>query len=288
MGEGVRAGEDWATWIGRTTTDKVVLDPGQANRMAVTLDRAPDLDVGEPLPPGWHWLYFHDLIETSRLGEDGHPARGVTMPPVPLRRRMWAAGELAFHRSVRLGETVTRRSTIVDIVPKEGRSGRLFFVTVEHDLFVDRMVAVHESQVIVYKDSARSPVASSERPSAAPAPEFGRSWCFGPTSLFRYSALTFNGHRIHYDVDYARDVEGYPDLVVHGPLLATLLMQIAHEHGPADLARFSYQARSPLFVSRAFDVGGRHGDTGTQLWATATDGSIAMAASATYHQETAR
>src|SRR3954454_8145675 len=196
------------SWVGRVTKSTVLLDADQCNRMAVTLDRPPSFADGDPLPPGWHWLYFHEAVEASRLGQDGHPALGVTMPPVPLDKRMWAAGALTFHESPRLGQSATRTSTIRDIRQKDGRTGALYFVTVDHEVSVDgRGTAVTEEQSIVYRALDAE---SSGKPPAAPTDqEFSRRWELNTTSLFRYSALTFNAHRIHYDADYARDVEGY-------------------------------------------------------------------------------
>ncbi|SEO57079.1 FAS1-like dehydratase domain-containing protein [Trujillonella endophytica] len=276
------AAADWTTWTGRSSTSTAHLHPDQANRMAVTLDRPPTFVAGQALPPAWHWLYFHDFVESSRLGPDGHPARGIVMPPVPLERRMWAAGDLRFHEPLRLGETATRVSTISDITAKSGRSGPLYFVTVEHELRVGDRLAVAETQKIVYRE-----LTAETGGAAAPAPvdpEFSRTWQFASTALFRYSALTFNSHRIHYDVEYARDVEGYPGLVVHGPLLATLLADLAESQGDR-LAALDYRARSPLFSPDAFTVNGRRAGTAATLWATSGSGSLAMEATATYRQE---
>ena len=273
---------EWESWVGRTTSSSAHLDPEQANRMAATLDRTPDFAAGDPLPPAWHWLYFHDVVGASQLGRDGHPALGVTMPPVPLHRRMWAAGTLEFGRVPRLGETATRTSTIADIVPKEGRTGPLYFVTVHHVIDVADRRGVVEQQTVVYRELTAG--SSGEAPPAAPTDgEFTRRWALDSTALFRYSALTFNGHRIHYDVDYARDAEGYPGLVIHGPLLATLLMDLAQEEGGA-LASFSYRARSPLFVPEELTTNGRRDTSGTALWAASTDGRLAMDADVTYKE----
>lgn len=276
------AGSDWTAWTGRSTTSRAHLHPDQANRMAVTLDRPPTFTAGQELPPAWHWLYFHDIVESSRLGPDGHPARGVVMPPVPLERRMWAAGELRFSEPLHLGETAIRVSTISDITSKQGRSGPLYFVTVDHEVSVGDRLAIAETQTIVYRE-----LTAEAGGGAAPAPadpEFSRSWRFDSLALFRYSALTFNSHRIHYDVDYARDVEGYPGLVVHGPLLATLLADLAESQGDR-LAALDYRARSPLFSPDAFTVNGRRAGRTATLWAASGSGSLAMEATATYHQE---
>lgn len=269
---------NWESWIGRTTTSQAWLDPAQADRMAVTLDREPSYAEGDPLPPAWHWLYFHDVVRASELGEEGHPALGVTMPPVPLPRRMWAGGTLELDGPLRLGERAERTSVVSDVVPKQGASGSLYFVTVRHDVSTDGEVRLREQQTIVYREMEPSG-GTAAAPTAPTEPELTRRWQLDSTALFRYSALTFNGHRIHYDVDYARDVEGYPDLVIHGPLLATLLLDLAHTHGHA-VRRFRYRARSPLFLPAPFVVAGRAADDGLALWAAAEDGRLAMEASA--------
>lgn len=275
MSEGA---SDWESWVGRRTSSTEWLDPRQADRMAATLDRPAGFVAGDPLPPAWQWLYFHDVVAASMLGEEGHPALGVTMPPVPLPRRMWAAGELRYDAPLRLGSTVTRDSTIAAITPKHGSTGPLFFVTVEHRFSADGEPRLHEQQTIVYREM--SPEASLPAPTPAPAEAPWRThWALDATALFRYSALTFNGHRIHYDADYAREVEGYPGLVVHGPLLATLLADLAvREQRP--VGRFRYRARSPVLLPDEVVVNGRPDGDATDLWATGAAGGLAMEARA--------
>lgn len=265
---------DWESWVGRTTRQEAYLDAAQANRMAVTLDRQPEFTAGDSLPPAWHWLYFHDLVPASQLGRDGHPALGVTMPPIPLERRMWAGGSLEFIAPIPLGSHAERVSRIASITPKEGRTGKLCFVSVEHELVVDGHATLRETQTIVYRELV--PGGQAPQPQSATADaQYSDLWEMNNTSLFRYSALTFNGHRIHYDVDYARDVEGYENLVIHGPLIATLMLDAASKRGH-DIETFTYRAKSPLLLPNAFTVNGRiEGDSGT-LWAAATDGRLAM------------
>lgn len=272
----------WKDWIGTSRSSTAWLDPEQANRMAVTLDRKPAFTSGDVLPPAWHWLYFHDVVRASDLGEDGHPALGVTMPPVPLPRRMWAGGELEFRFPLRLGTTATRISTIRSVTEKHGRTGPLFFVTVEHDVRVDEQTALREGQTIVYRELPTEP-ASTDGPPAPDSPDFSDTWRLDNTALFRYSALTYNGHRIHYDADYSRAVEGYPNVVIHGPLLATLLLDLAVRH-ERPLALFRYRARSPLFLPDAFTVNGRRDGTTSALWAASPDGRLAMEAE-TFEQQ---
>lgn len=270
---------DWSDWVGCVRETTAYLDPMQANRMAVTLDRAPSFVAGDVLPPAWHWLFFHDLVEASRLGDDGHPALGITMPPVPLPRRMWAAGRLGWHAPLVLGEFATRTSTITAITPKEGRTGRLCFVTIEHEVTSGGAACVSEQQTVVYREADTGAGAAGESAPAGAAAT--RAWRPTSTMLFRYSALTFNGHRIHYDVDYAREVEGYPNLVIHGPLIATLLMDLASQDRP--LGAFEYRARSPLFLPEAFTVNVRqHAEGGLDAWAASADGRLAMSATASY------
>jgi 3-methylfumaryl-CoA hydratase len=269
---------EWEAWIGRQDISDDVLDPQQANRMAVTLDRDPTFRAGDPLPPAWQWLYFHDIVPASQLGDEGHPQLGVTMPPVPLPRRMWAGGRLDFFKPLRLGDRVERISTIRSISPKEGKSGPLYFVTVEHEFSTEGQRNLIEQQTIVYREM--SSTAEPARASAAPAgAEFTTKWSLDNTALFRYSALTFNGHRIHYDADYSRAVEGYPNIVIHGPLIATLLLDLAHREG-RPIGRFTYRARSPLFLPSPFTVNGADIPGGTRLWAANDSGGLAMEAEA--------
>lgn len=279
------ATRQWSAWIGRRTETSVVLSPLQATRMAATLGRATAYVEGDVLPHGWHWLYFHDIVPADSLGEDGHPALGTTMPPVPLPRRMWAGGSLAFDAPVLLGSTVRRVSTITSITRKPGRSGELYFVDIDHEFSCDNEPLLTESQKIVYRELETG---SAPVPPAAPADaEVSVTWHLGQVALFRYSALTFNGHRIHYDADYARGVEGYPNVVVHGPLLATLLMELAASRG-GFLTQFDYRARSPLFLPEPFTTNLRTVDGGVALWAAGGDGRLAMDATANLRQEPPR
>ena len=230
------------------------------------------------LPPAWQWLYFHDIVRASELGDEGHPQLGITMPPVPLPRRMWAGGRLDFARPMRLGSRVQRTSTISSIKPKEGKTGPLYFVTVEHDFQSEGLHTLLEQQTIVYREMS----STAEVPAATPAPTgagFSTNWQLDSTALFRYSALTFNGHRIHYDVDYSRQVEGYPNLVIHGPLIATLLLDLANREG-RPLRRFTYRAKNPLFLPAAFTVNGTTDGDRTKLWAANPSGGLAMEAEA--------
>jgi len=257
-------GGRWAEWEGRTRTVTDRISLAQARALAATLDRDPaSLDSGSVLPHGWHWIYFNDAVPRSRLAEDGHEARGDFLPPVPLARRMWAGGRIRFHAPLRIGDDVVRTSTIEHVTPKEGRTGALVFVTVSHRIDGREGLAVHEEQDLVYRGAPADGVAAGAGPrSKVEAPEGSRrvaSFVADPVTLFRFSALTFNGHRIHYDHPYATQVEGYPGLVVHGPLVALLLLEAgggvlaAAGRGSAP-GSFRYRAVGPLFCGEPFDL----------------------------------
>jgi 3-methylfumaryl-CoA hydratase len=269
---------DWRDWIGKSKTLEAQLDADQANHMAVTLDQDPGFQAGDALPPAWHWLYFHDLVKASDLGSEGHPKLGIVMPPVMLPRRMWAGGSFTFHSPLRLGDTVRKTSKIRSIEPKKGQSGLLCIVTVEHTLSTGNTINLLETQTIVYREMSN--VAGVARPAAAPLDaEITRRYTLDSTALFRYSALTFNGHRIHYDADYCREVEGYPNLVIHGPLIATLLLDLYIRMGKP-LHTFSYRAKNPLFLPHPFSVNARSDVNSTRLWASNHEGGLAMEAEA--------
>jgi 3-methylfumaryl-CoA hydratase len=271
--------EELRNWIGRseTRTDMVAAAPVAA--MSATLDRDdPAPAAGVELPPLWHWLYFLPLARQSEIGPDGHAQRGGFLPPVPLPRRMWAGGRLEFHAPLRVGEEITRASRILDVTAKEGRSGRLVFVSVRHEISSRHGVAIAEEHDIVYRDNPQ-PGAPAPKPQPAPADAaFEREIAPDPVLLFRYSALTFNGHRIHYDRSYVIEVEGYPGLIVHGPLIATLLLDLLRRNLPdARVARFDFRAVSPLFDIHRFHVCGRpEGDKRVALWARNHQGGLAM------------
>jgi 3-methylfumaryl-CoA hydratase len=269
---------DWQEWIGKTTTVEAQLDADRANHMAVTLDRDPGFRAGDELPPAWHWLYFHDLVKATDLGAEGHPKLGIVMPPVMLPRRMWAGGGFIFHSPLRLGTTVRKSSIIRSIESKEGRSGPLCFVTLEHSLSTGKTINLVETQTIVYREMSNEAGmrTSAEAPWEA---DITKRYTLDSTALFRYSALTFNGHRIHYDADYCREVEGYPNLVIHGPLIATLLLDLYVRMGKP-LHTFSYRAKNPLFLPHAFSVNARSDGDSTRLWASDHEGRLAMEAEA--------
>jgi len=261
-------------WIGRTETGTDVVTPRLVRDYAAMLDREPG---GEVAPLALHWCLAPPAIRASGLGPDGHPARGSFLPPVPLPRRMWAGGEVWLHGRLAVGDTVTRVSRIADVAMKDGRTGVLCFVTVEHEIAGPRGVAVRERQDIVYRDAAmKTPPA--RRAVLRPA-SWRREMRVDPVLLFRYSALTFNGHRIHYDRDYAAGVESYPGLVVQGPLQATWLLDYAAEILCRPPERFRFRGVSPLFDFEPFALCARQVETGLELW-TEVDGAPAMEACA--------
>jgi len=249
--------EQLREWIGRSETRTETLAPEPVQALAATFDLDGDAVASQPLPPLWHWLYFLPRAPQRELGADGHPALGGFLPPVPLPRRMWAGGELTFLRGLRVGETVTKTSTITDVQHKAGRTGELWFVTVDHVLSVAGETALTERHDIVYRAMPELGQAQPPRPRLANAPQFGRTLHADPVMLFRFSALTFNGHRIHYDMDYVRDVEGYPGLIVHGPLQAMLTLELLRQARPdAQVSRFGFRGLAPLFHQDTVTVGG--------------------------------
>ncbi len=269
------------TWIGRSETRNDVLRSEPARFMQATLGRDATLKDGDGLPPLWHWLYFLEAKPLGELGRDGHAKKGGFLPPVALPRRMWAGGRFQFHTPLQLGQPTVKRSTIKNISEKQGRSGSLCFVTVQHELFQpDGTLAVTEEHDLVYREDPH-PDAPKPVPAQAPA-EAHVSEQINPSQvmLFRYSALTFNGHRVHYDVDYARETEGYDGLVFHGPLTATLLVGLAQKTVGKPPKTFEFRGLAPLAGMDPFHIeGSREGGT-MQLWARRSDGTKAMQATA--------
>jgi len=270
-----------AQWIGKQETlrDTIRVDP--ANLMEMTLDRPARLATGDALPPLWHWLYFLQSARLSELGRDGHPALGGFLPPVALPRRMWAGGRFGFNAALRIGNEAQKTSTIKDVALKQGRSGTLCFVTVRHEISNDAGLTLWEEHDIVYREDPKPDAAQPDAKTLEGEWGFSETHCMREVALFRYSALTFNGHRIHYDRDYARNVEGHEGLVVHGPLVATLLADFALRNS-ADLPLkvFEFRASKPLYDNGPFTLHGR-ADGGEQTLAvTDPAGLIAMQARA--------
>jgi 3-methylfumaryl-CoA hydratase len=271
------------TWIGRTEERSDLLTARLAEAFDATLDAPPQAYApGDAGPLGIHWCIGNPAVRASGLGRDGHPKRQGFMPPVPLPRRMWAAGELTFSAPLVVGAEATRVSTIASLEFRQGRTGPLWFLGIDHDYRQEGATRVRERQTIVYRED---PKPGEDRPESGPGAaepaDAARNLVPDSTMLFRYSALTFNGHRIHYDKDYVRNVEGYPDLVVHGPLVATLLMRAAAEAGPGRLQKLSFRALSPSFVGRPLSIALAEAEGG--LAATASsEGRRIMAAQAAF------
>ncbi|AJA10097.1 hypothetical protein SKP52_16110 [Sphingopyxis fribergensis] len=273
--------DDYSAWVGRSETRADVATAAPLAGLAALLDHdttaAPDI-----VPPLGHWLYFLPTAPQSMMGADGHPRRDGSglLPPVPLPRRMWAGGRIEFLSPIAVGAALTRLTTIDAIKPKRGASGDLLFVTLRHDIAADGVAAIREEQDIVFREPApATPATAPAIAIEAEAADAVRSISPGPMLLFRYSALTFNAHRIHYDRDYARDVEGYAGLVVHGPLIATLLMDHFLRTAPrASPRHFSFRAEAPLIDGAPVDLCLAHDGDAARLWARDAAGRRTMRA----------
>lgn len=274
--------EDFSAWIGRSETRHDVAAAAPLAGLAALLDHDPAAPV--TVPPLGHWLYFLPDARQSAIGEDGHPRRNDAslLPPVPLPRRMWAGGRIDFLAPIAVGAALVRTTTIDTIAAKRGASGDLLFVTLRHNIFADGIAAIREEQDLVYRAAATAasappridPVESEPEPADAV-----RRVMPDPVILFRYSALTFNAHRIHYDRGYAQDVEGYGGLVVHGPLIATLLVDHALREMRGHTPRhFRFRAEAPLTDVSPFDLCMARQDDGVRLWSRDTAGRVTMRA----------
>lgn len=270
-------------WIGHTDTAAEQVTAELVRRFRATFDEAPgEPCTGDAAPRLLHWCLAQPLALTGAVGPDGHPARGGFLPPVPLPRRMWAGGSIVFHEDIRVGDTARRVSRVEDVTLKKGSTGPLCFVTVKHEVEVDGRAILTERQDIVYRgDDAGARAAKTPEP----AMEGARRQRIEPsaTLLFRYSALTFNGHRIHYDHPYATQTEGYPGLVVHGPLQATQLYRFASDVRGTPPGRFSFRSLSPLFDDRPYFINAQDSGTGAlSVWTATSGGPTAMRAEAAW------
>jgi 3-methylfumaryl-CoA hydratase len=270
-------------WIGRSERSVDVVTPRLVAALRATLE-IPGDEGGDPvpLPASIHWCLAPQIERMSNLGADGHPARGGFLPPVPLARRMWAGSEVAFHDRLRVGDDVVRESRVADIAVKTGKTGLLCFVTVQHAFSTARGPAISERQDIVYRDQS-----GRDRPGAATTPvprkgQWHREIKADTVLLFRYSALTFNGHRIHYDRAYSNEHEGYPGLVVHGPLQASYLLELATAVRGQVPGRFSFRAVEPLFEGDVLTLNADERDGGLELWAAGGDGRPTLQAQASW------
>lgn len=270
---------EFSNWIGRSEVHRDTITAAPVAALAATFDID---DPGQELPPLWHWMYFTPKARASLIGPDGHGARGDFLPPIALPRRMWAGGRTWFDQPIRVDDEVTRRSTIARVETKQGRSGPLTFVTVAHEITTPRGVAMREEHDLVFRENPKADD-PAPAPQQAPSDEnFRRTVTPDPVLLFRYSALTFNGHRIHYDRRYVTEVEGYPGLVVHGPLIGTLLLDLVRREYPdAVVKEFDFKAMSPLFDIHPFTICGRRDSDGSiALWAQNHLGHLATRARA--------
>lgn len=272
-------------WIGSKEAAVDYVTIPAVHRLSATLDRDdPMPKAGDPLPIGWHSILFPRIVRHSQIGADGHPTRGDFLPPVPLPRRMFAGKRISFLADLQVGDEVRRESIITDIKVKQGRSGQMVFVTVKTDIASPRGLAITEEQDIVYRGE---PDKNAPPPAAQPAPGravWARTVTPDPVLLFRYSALTFNGHRIHYDHPYVTGTEGYPDLVMNGGLTTLLVFELARTHATTALRYISSRNVRPLFVNRPFTVCGEPAiDNKTaKLWVVDQDGALALNAEAEF------
>ena len=271
-------------WIGRSTQASDIVTAQQVKGLRATLF----LDIGEPkkgdaAPFTMHWCLAPLVVAMSEIGADGHPARGGFLPPVPLPRRMWAGGELEFFDTLRVGDEVTRTSRIAEVTLKEGSTGQLCFVSVDHLVTTPRGTAIRERQDIVYRDVSTTPAAPAKAAAPPPVPQHRETHMADTVLLFRYSALTFNGHRIHYDRDYVTKVEGYPGLIFHGPMQAALLVEFfAKLNGGAAPKKFAYRGVQPLFEGSEFSVNANTNENGMELWTANSQGEPTMKGTATW------
>lgn len=274
--------EHLRTWIGReeSVTDVATLAPVAALSSTLDRDDRPP-QAGDDLPPLWHWLYFLPKHRQSELGPDGHARRGGFLPPVPLPRRMWAGSRLEFHAPITLGSELRRVSRVKDVTFKEGRSGPLVFLTVSHRIECAGEHAISEEHDLVFRENPRPGAPPAATQAAPESAQWSRTIHPDDVLLFRYSALTFNPHRIHYDRRYCNEVEGYPGLVVHGPLLSTLVLDLLRRNAPdARVVEFSFRAVSPIFDTAPFTVNGSRENTDVRLWAADSSGGLALDARA--------
>jgi len=272
-------------WIGQKESDIDYVTVPAVHRLAATLDRDDPMPrMGDPLPVGWHQILFPRVVRHSQIGPDGHPQRGDFLPPVPLPRRMFAGKRTTFHADLRVGDEVRRDSVIQNVTVKQGRTGTMVFVTVKTALTSARGLAITEEQDLVYRE-APAPGAPPQPPQPAPGKAaWSRTVTPDPVMLFRYSALTFNGHRIHYDKPYVTQVEGYPDLIMNGGLTTLLVFELARAQASGPIRHISSRNVRALFVNQPIAFGGEpSADNKTaKLWALNPEGALALTAEAEF------
>jgi 3-methylfumaryl-CoA hydratase len=269
-------------WIGRSRHTEADMSLFPARAVAAALDSPGTPDPGDSLPPAWRWLYFPQPARAAATGTDGHPKGGEFLPPVPLPRRMWAAGTLELLSPLRIGRSARLTSTIQSVDVKSGGTGALIFVTLNHVVTQDQQLCIREEQNLVYRDMPTAPAPLSAGEAAAMGAQWTRTVNPDPVLLFRYSALTHNSHRIHYDLPYAMDQEYYPALVVHGPLLVTLLLELLREHIPEGaVSTCRFRAHRPTFSNVLCLLNGRRDGDTVHLWSTDSEGYLGMSVTVT-------
>ncbi len=284
--------EQYKKWIGRTQSNEDVASPFPPRGLIATLDSGDaEPNPGDALPPLWHWLYFLETAPASQIGPDGHAKRGPFLPPVPLPRRMWAGSRLKFPGSIAVGDAIRRDSEIVSVEPKSGNTGQMVFVTVRHKISGNGKLAIVEEHDIVYRQAAQP---GDKPPAPKPAPTDGqwrRDVAPDPVLLFRFSALTFNGHRIHYDLPYVTQEEGYPGLIVHGPLMGLMMLELGRRTLPQrQVTAYEFRALSPVFHTTPFTVCAKPQETGPNgaagnglvTWIARHDGALAQQGKVTF------
>lgn len=285
----------FSAWVGKSEQHEDVASASTAAGLAAVLDHPvpPAGAAGAALTPLGHWLQFTPTARMSELGPDGHPRLGGFMPPLSLPRRMWAGSRIDYHAPILAGQALKRLTTIESITPKHGASGPLCFVALRHEIAADGIPALTDRQTIVYREAVSiDPAERARQRPPRPSGDAPEGWAWSvarlpvEATLFRYSALTFNTHRIHYDLPYATEVEGYPGLVVHGPLLATYLVDgFLQNHPGAEILTFEFSARAPVFCGEQVHAVGRaDGDHAESLAIIAPDGSVAVSAKMTYRE----
>ena len=277
--------ENYDGWIGKSMATEALVTAYQADALTATLDRDdPPYREGDAIPPGWHLFYMREVVKLKDTGPDGHPKRGNFLPPIDLPRRMWAGTKATYHQPIHVGETIRQVSTIEAVTPKTGKTGNLVFIKLKHEISGEHGLATSEIQDVVYREEAPPGAAAVKPPPAPGEAVWKRTIHPTPVLLFRYSALTMNSHRIHYDRTYVTEVEKYPGLLVHGPLTFTLLLDLFRREMPdTALKGFAVRAVSPLYDIHNFTVeGAPDGDGAARLWALNHEGGLAMSAEATF------
>lgn len=274
----------YGEWKPSVETETENIDLTQVRKMAGVLDiDEAEFNEGTPLPPMWHWLFFLHRAPTANIGPDGHPKRGGFFPPIELQRRMFAGEQIKFHAPLLVGQPATRTGTITRLDEKEGRNGRMVLASAQYRIEQNGELCVEDTHDIVYIGGGGTTPAPGPDSFLAPDHGWHREIKADPVFLFRYSALSFNSHRIHYDREYAQNEEGYPGLIVHGPLTALLLAELARTNVEAPMTQFSFRGRAPIFEPWPFHVVGELGDDGTaELQAVRNDATVAMTATAQF------